>query len=177
MSLFLIDIGRPVLFVHITKCGGTSIREGRDIGGGYRIYSPDPLWPKDVPSFAFVRDPFERVVSCWRDWRYNRHLIIMGFDQFVDAFVGDTQGLDNPATIQHHLAPMTHPMHGLPHAKFVGKFKSLQSDFDEFCNESDIPQYTLPHLRQSAQHGGAMVSAASMDEIKSVYSDDYAYVN
>lgn len=171
MSLFLIDIGTPVLFVHIPKCGGTSIRTDKDIGDGYRIYDPDASWPKGIPSLAFVRNPLSRVVSCWCDWRYNRCLTDLDFDGFVDAFVGDMDGIDDPSTVQHHLAPMTHPMHGLKHATFVGRFELLQQDFDYFCGLNEIPHYTLSHMRPS--FGDPSISTESRVKIESIYSNDH----
>ena len=171
MSLFLIDIGKPVLFVHIPKCGGSSIREGKEVSNGYRVYDPDPKWDEDLPSFGFVRNPLQRVISCWKDWRYSRCLIDFDFDDFVNAYVGSPEGIDDPTTVQHHLAPMVHPMHGLQYAKYIGRFESLQQDYDRFCYNNAIASRVLPHLRRG--FGEPQVSETSRARIELIYRDDH----
>lgn len=176
LSLFLLNLNsHKVVFIHIPKTGGTSIRTNYQVGKGIQFTMPDE-W-KGLPSFAFTRDPFDRAVSCWRDFRFRRRMTKLDFEPFLRAYSSspskhyDTLCSD-PKTIYHHMAPITHPVHGLSSAKFVGTYANLQTDFDKFCTSCSIDTIKLPLLRASS---GPIVERSSRvtDIVCDIYKDDY----
>jgi len=171
MSLFKIRLGSNVesLFIHIPKTGGTSIREGRQLSE-CRVYEPDKAWLA-LPSFAFVRNPFDRLVSCWVDFRFNRRLVEWDFETFlrhVTRVDVEEAVIADPQSIEHYAAPMTHPVHGLKYAWFVGRYESLQQDFDIFVVDLGIPRIELPRLRQLPTWNGPMLNTP--DNLRLVYT-------
>ncbi len=178
MSLFLLDIGKPAMFIHVPRTGGSSIRQGFDIGGGFRLYDPPSGW-SNHPSFAFVRDPFDRIESCWRYFRFLLNHISVGYETFIAQFVEGfdevalKSSIDDPTTINHHIAPMTHPVHGLKHAEFIGKFNTLQEDYSRFCGVQSIKTRVLPVVLKSQQLAPKqLISPYIYRVIEKIYKDD-----
>lgn len=176
VSLHLIDLGWPVVFCHIPKTGGTSIREGRRIGG-HRLYNPDSEWPVEPPVLAFVRDPFDRAESCWRDFRFLRPRTRLDFLDFLASLLdADPERIDNPASPEHHAAPMVHPVHGLQHAVFIGRYQSLQNDFNTYCDLHGLDRVGLPHLRDAGETPEAPLTRETVALVERIYGADYDYL-
>jgi hypothetical protein len=208
MSIYLLNLyaenshPHPVLFVHIPKTGGTSIRDNPkveqvnadgwlhappwmkmgneraiyDAGGSLRPFEDFPLeW--HYPSFAFVRDPWDRLVSCWKDFHYLRAQTELQFGEFVELarWVGlPEQHVDNREHILHHLAPQTHPVHGLQHAKSIGRYETLETDLDRFCDENGLPRITpLPRHRDSSAHPSPERTPELERLVREMYAEDY----
>lgn len=176
MSIFLIDIGRPVVFVHVPKTGGTSVRSGRQLSQG-RLYEPASDW-RDLPAFGFVRDPFDRAESAWRDFRYTRPRIEVDFVPFLEMANSPARShlVPDPASPEHHAAPMTHPVHGLRYADFVGRTETLQVDFDRFCDRVGVDRIELPRLRAQGDKPRAQRDDVARDLVRELYVADYEYL-
>jgi hypothetical protein len=170
MSIFLLDW--DVVFVHTPKTGGTSIRHDCQVGVGQQF---DPLdeW-SDLPSFGFVRDPMDRALSAWKDFRFLRKMTAMGFEDFLRSFaVGSREDtIADPRTIEHHVAPMGHPVHGLAHAEFIGRYAHLQEDYDEFRATIELAPKALEFRRQSPEIDVA-ISPAVRKLVYQIYRSDY----
>jgi hypothetical protein len=164
------------MFVHIPKTGGTSIRKGRT-ESSFRLYEPAREWG-DLPSFAVVRDPFDRVESAWRDFRWIRPQTQLGFEDFVKAvnLPAWEDRIEDPATAEHHAAPMVHEVHGLKHAAFVCRYERLQDDFNRFCRVIGIPSFDLPHLRKAAGVPRAERTENAVRLVEKLYADDYSFL-
>jgi len=117
------------VFIHVPKTGGTSVRHalGMTLGANHlsasQLYD---LYPHLCGrfSFAFVRNPWDRMVSYWsigRPWR----------DRVLDWSL--------PPQVQYLDAPID----------FVGRYESLASDFDVVCQSLGIRTPVLPHLLAS----------------------------
>lgn len=156
------------IFIHVPKTGGSSIEKALDLyppddPGGHKLNTsylfgscdrghlqhtpyaellvqgliPDEC--RDYFKFAFVRNPWDRVVSeFFYAQSYQRHA-----DIDFAAFVRDVV----PVRSQHdqHYLPQVRFCDGLD---FVGRFERLQQDFDIVCDRLSIPHKTLPHVRK-----------------------------
>lgn len=97
--------------------------------------------------FSFVRNPWDRIVSeykyrgypAWLDFKTYlfRHLPRPGFTDTYCHIVPQCDFLFDAA--------------GTPAADFVGRYESLQADFDTVCARLGIPERPLPHANRSLE--------------------------
>lgn len=166
MAAFLILEPRCV-FLHIPKTGGASIRLGafeNNYEGPVQGSVPDE-W-KDLFTFTFVRNPFDRLISAWRMFASGMEKTIwelpddgnreMSLRQFLDVVLDESIPFDGrrdttKKKIRHHAIPQTHPFHCLEQADFVGRFESLEEDFAEVLKRLGAENRPLPHMNRSRQ--------------------------
>ncbi|HLF31252.1 MAG TPA: sulfotransferase family 2 domain-containing protein [Xanthomonadales bacterium] len=95
--------------------------------------------------FSFVRNPFDRIVS---EYRYRNYFHHRSFRHFV------LHELPRPGWDDRyrHIMPqfdMLHDSDGRLLVDFVGKFETLQTDFDRVCARLGISSSPLPHRNPS----------------------------
>jgi hypothetical protein len=175
MSLFHVRLGdRDILFCHIPKTGGTSIRRDRQVGRGRR-YTPDPAW-LDFPAIAFVRDPYDRMESLWRDWRFRRERTELDLTGFLRSLEMNRRRIDDPNTAEHHAAAMVDPVHGLAicaELGVIGRYESLWQDFQRFCLAHDISPAPLPRHRSTAEHPRAQWTDEAVAWVNRNHNEDF----
>lgn len=110
------------------------------------------LTPEEFRScfkFAFVRNPWDRLVS---EYRYRGHPRRIDFKRFLfERF--PTPGWTDT---WRHVCPQYDFLHddrGRLLVDFVGRFERLQADFDIVCDRVGIPPTTLPHSNNSRDAG------------------------
>lgn len=154
------------VFAHVPKTGGNTIRNvvfDRQYEGPWFGDTLPKEW-KPLFSFGFVRNPFDRVVSAWKmfcegtaddAWELPEggplefslnDVLRLGLDRNA-AFGHPRYNQVRPDAVirlKNHIIPQTHPYHGLQHVEFIGRFESLQSDFDYVCDRLNIDSITLP---------------------------------
>lgn len=169
MSIFLLHDPECVL-IHIPKTGGTSIRKGV----WEKRYEPaiHGKMPKAYAKhfkFAFVRHPFDRFVSVWKmfadgaigdeEWSKPQDAkSINAYDVFNilsdPKIIYDERRRTFEEKIKHHGVPQTDPFNCLQHADFVGRFETLDADFEKIAQKVGIDR-ELPKMhftkRQSWQ--------------------------
>jgi len=162
MAIFLIENPRCV-FIHIPKTGGKSMR--RVVTKGDRsesmFYQLPQEW-RDAFSFAFVRNPFDRMVSAYYWHKKYKHKFgeaaRISFGRFVDVALDWSIGFQVRTTwqqyVRHHTIPQTHPYHGLQYAKFIGRFEAIQDDFKVVANRLGVDANELPHVNKSNKPKG-----------------------
>lgn len=167
------------LFVHIYKTGGNSIRKVLEpyderYGLFHRLkarLSPEPVlrsgrFPKHsfvskaqselgskefnrLFRFAFVRNPWDWQVSLYHyilkhpenpDYESVRGM--NSFDDYVSWRV------DGRIRLQ---SDFLNDESGKSIVNFVGRFETLQDDFDQICQEIRIPLIRLPHLNKGTR--------------------------
>jgi hypothetical protein len=163
MAVFLIREPRSV-FIHIPKTGGASIRHGffrGNVEGPVQGYVPSEWQP--LFKFAFVRDPYDRVISAWRMfaagmqnsvWQHPPNKSGISLKRFLQIATDERIPFNGhrdttEEKIRHHAIPQTHPFNCLFAADFVGRFENLQPDFEQICRQLSIPSTELPHWNRT----------------------------
>jgi len=144
------------IFIHVPKTGGCSIEHVLDpnvkldtysmisrVLGNTELVDKHAKVEKYANSnqfkFAFVRNPWDWLVSYYKWMKLNRDLTTQDFKAWVKA---------NPN-------PLPHSQHsyisvgGNVIVDFVGRFENLQEDFDKVCDKIGIPRKKLPHKNSS----------------------------
>ena len=143
MPAFLIHQPQCV-FIHNPKTGGQALRQlllGGEHEGPITGRLPEDWTP--YFSFAFVRNPFDRLVSAWKmftqgiedtGWKVpvdiERGMSLSDFlgivtDESIGFGSGDRSG---PIRIRNHTLPQTHPYYAIDQADFVGRFETYHVD-------------------------------------------------
>lgn len=159
------------MFIHIPKTGGTSIRGGRQIAALYELRED---W-KQYPSFAVVRNPYDRIESCWRDFYYLRGTTKLNFEDFI-VTVNTRPDLKTRIGVsgmaENHAAPMSHPVHGITYVKNVLRYETLQGDFDDFCEKNGLSKVVLPRLNTSNGTPRCEWTQKAKGLVKHYYAED-----
>lgn len=159
MSNFLLNSPRCV-FIHIPKTAGTSIRQGffRKNYQGPVFGSIPPEW-QDEFSFAFVRNPYDRLISGWKMFTRGTEQLKEQFPNislkdFLDIVMDENIIYDErrktyEERIRHHMIPQTHPFNCLHLAKFVGRVENLNEDFRNICEIIGVDYKPLEKMHYS----------------------------
>jgi hypothetical protein len=162
----MINHKHKYIFIHIPKCGGSSIEKVLRRGGGHESISNKKSSDfkinsqhaslseqiefyninKNIFSFTFIRNPWSRFVS------YFFHLKNIGFVKKKVSFNEFTMDLLLRNWDCEYIAPVHPPKNFMaPCAEwvsgvsFVGKLENFQEDFNIICDKIGIPSQKLPH--------------------------------
>jgi hypothetical protein len=151
-------------------CSRLSHLSGHRIGAKFSRHAPavvarEMLCPSYFDSlfkFAFVRNPWDRLVSSYHHFvREQRSILIEyhvdSFDDFVSWLVEDTASYRGPKEVL--VAALRRPQiehlldfHGRTIVDHVGRFEQLHNDFADICRRLDIRPPSLPHKRQAKRN-------------------------
>ena len=153
------------IFVHINKTGGTSIEkvfvpqaDQKDVrykhasAAYYRRKFPIRFWR--YFKFAFVRNPWDWLVSRYHWSRDRQHLFDYGFAEMLARMAQGVPLAADAAWLQNEaLLPQVERLSigGRIRVDYVGRYENLQPDFDTVCARLSFePRNTNPHrqLRQ-----------------------------
>ena len=183
-------------FVHIPKCGGTSIDESELFSNvyfgkrfGHATYDEIKEKIKNVEGreasyrgFSLVRNPWDRLVSAFYylnnggsnegDARvYETYLKKFNgnFSLFLDEFVAEPSKFLNLL----HFKPMSHflPLKSVDIPFFVQKLEKIsdKSNLEEFLGV----KFEMPHVRKNSEQGPLFdYDQRNFDAIKRIYSED-----
>ncbi len=168
------------IFVHVPKTAGQSIEHVflELTGYNWRTRQHLLLRPNDDPSlgphrlahltateyvscghvapqqfneyfkFSFVRNPWARIVSSYK---------FKGVSAKIDFKTFLFSHMPEPGwtAIYRHFIPQydyLYDEHGNCLVDFIGKFESLQNNFDQVCRKLGITQRSLPHANKSTEN-------------------------
>lgn len=118
--------------------------------------------------FSFVRNPWARLVS---EYHYRKYAGNMDFKSFL------MRGLPQPgpSDAYRHIVPQCdflYDISGRLLVDFVGRFESLQADFDIVCQRLRIADTRLPHINASAAVHAGTVGSSSLPTSYTKYYDE-----
>jgi hypothetical protein len=101
--------------------------------------------------FSFVRNPWARILS---EYLYRNYLHHRSFREFVLRRM-PRPGWDDE---YRHVMPQYDMLYknGRLLVDYVGRFESLQADFDHVCRQLGIEDSTLPHRNKSEKKSRAL---------------------
>lgn len=193
------------IFVHIPKCAGMSmeafcIENGikiaplnrtqewcdRKNGSTYldRAVPPDTygLWDSELESsdfftFAFVRNPWDRMVSAWRS-NVAREFNDRPFKSFLDFIFSDQPNEYQASHVRSYFDPSYRLFDedGRQAVDFIGRFERLHEDFNRVCQAVGLPARELSHINQSSRGPyGAYYDEESRSLVEARFERDIAH--
>lgn len=206
------------LFIHVHKCAGTSVRRAlfhyqgqersppvlaldhsslptmrraRYVKCRYQI----PDW-RERFKFAFVRNPFDRMVSAylWFKHRQPERRLSYEFPGNFEAFVKlatnarlprDKAAQSNTfaprVSIKVHTAPFGANLYYLHAADFIGRYETFVQDLRVVFDRLDLPLDRVPHVgaskRQEKRHYSHYYSRKTRRKVEQYYWDDLERFN
>ncbi|SDR69245.1 sulfotransferase family 2 domain-containing protein [Christiangramia echinicola] len=164
MGAFLIEDPKCV-FIHVPKTAGTTIRKGV-FGEKYEgpVFFRIPEKWEEFFCFAFVRNPFDRLVSAWKmfsigmqesKWALNNNPPLKGTN-FTDFLkIATDESIDHHSrdtinsVIRHHTLPQTHHYHCIQYANFIGKYENFEKDLKHVTEKLKFRDYSVTHLNKT----------------------------
>jgi chondroitin 4-sulfotransferase 11 len=177
----MVDHKDKFIYIHIPKTGGSSIESAlkceqysftRVSSEGNLQVAPwvsnkwynkhDPLFKKAINDnafkFAFVRNPFDLMVSCFHWWllpkgknwpqgRFKKEFGDITFPQFIKKT--SALYLNEYSHKKQGQSFWLRDATGAIKVDFIGRFENIQQDFNTICNEIGIPQIDLPHINKT----------------------------
>ncbi|MDB4431260.1 sulfotransferase family protein [Pseudomonadales bacterium] len=182
----MLSLPHKCIFVHIPKTAGQSIERFflRRLGLGWGDRRKLLLRPNSDPrrgpdrlahltmreylqygyvdseqfnhlyKFAFVRNPWDKIVSSFNYRQLYKH---MSFREYI--FEKQPKPIAYQGAYRHVMRQVDYicDEFGEICVDYVGRFETLQRDFDHVCSSLDIPANQLPHTNISTnQHGDTM---------------------
>jgi len=183
----IVDHDKKFVFIAIAKTGTTSIHrrvvpEADDPPPHiYHMFLKNILMEHDVEDYykcAFVRNPYDRVVSVFHDLRfamghYWAKPAISQFNTFKEFVMGYEH---TPCMDFIHLRPQTEYLEvdNKIDVDFIGHFETLADDFYQLEERLNIPHAPLEHHRPSSHPPfEELYDEESKDIIKRIYHDDF----
>jgi hypothetical protein len=182
------------IFVHVPKAAGISVATALfgNVGAGHRdarfyreVFGPD-FW--SYFKFAFVRDPFTRLVSAYeflkrgghpawpKDAAFNKEVLscYKDFDDFVLTWLTPTR-----RPLMPHFRPQVEflTLSKRLAMDFIGRYENLAADFDVVCRRLDI-HARLKHVNRTPVEDLSIAAHYASDavvaRVQDVYRMDFA---
>lgn len=166
-DIYLYNISKP-LFIHINKCGGTSIK--KIIGESKNKHEPirDVLPRIDDPNnyfkFSFIRHPYDRIKSMYFYRKYNLRRVKLkevSFEEWFYKAFTDT----SYTAVQLMNKSCWHYLNidGKLAVDYVGKFENMAEDWKFVAKMIDVSPI-LPHVNKT-KHKEDVTFTSNMKQI------------
>ena len=188
----MINHKHKFIFVRVAKNASTSIinllPKLQNCCSGWKYDdSHIPMWyleenlDKDIIDtyfkFAFVRNPFERIVSAVKYenqyWLKNNPCVHFEFKKFVSSF----NNKPNPTHLDNvHSAKYGSQYDFTKGCDFIGRYENLQNDFNIICDKIGIPHQQLPHQNKTKhKHYTEYYDDETREIVAEKYAKDIEY--
>lgn len=174
------------IYIHVPKTGGTSIEkvfeqtaEEKDVGGKH---FPAVIYNEAYPEkfrnyfkFSFVRNPWDWLVSRYH-WSKDRQGIInYSFSEMIERLSTGTPLSMTARWLQGSMkSQISRLVVGDEIAvDFVGRYETLQSDFETVCAKLSINKVKLPHVfKTDHAHYSTYYDERTCELVRNTYADD-----
>ncbi len=173
---------KKIIYYKPGKCAGTSMYKGilRPMGGwvnqlddgvhfsGWMDKITDNEWEQYF-SFIFVRNPFDRLLSCWKTT--HRH---MSFKDYVKSGMF----VDGVPKVLHYQTQCSllevSDLSCKTKLNFIGKVENIKEDWKKLCSLIDIPHVTMPHLKSNGKfpHYREFYDVETKELVENMYKRD-----
>lgn len=184
---------RNAIFIHIPKAAGSSISSalfGGNVGhkpySRFHAYSPRKL--DEYFTFSFVRNPWDRLYSAYRyfaavvgqcqhrDHRWASEMLYgkPDFQSFVMS-LGNSGYRRKVLRYDHFRDQSGWVMLGKDiGVDYLGRFETIQLDFESICNRVGVSPIELPRLRESrkGENYTEMFTPAMSLLVEDIYQKD-----
>lgn len=153
----MINHKHKCIFIHINKCGGTSIDTlfNGKFSGHEKALDYKKSRPKEFNTyfkFTFIRNPWDRVVSFYhyqikRGWNYYPFDETIPFKEFVKNWLINMPGQTELNTYSCY--DWISDQNDKLIIDYVGRFENFQEDFNTICDKIGISHLQLPHENKS----------------------------
>lgn len=167
---------RGFIWFRVAKVATRSILSVlREKGVPISLHESDALYQKgDKPLFRFslVRNPWDRLVSCYKDKVVGKKKMyepVWGrpFAQYVQ-WLGtlDLSRADRHVRLQSRLMPVEE-------MDFIGRFENLAADVSHIFGRIGLEGASLPHLNKTAKSDfRTFYDEASVQRVRELYQED-----
>ena len=129
----------------------------------------------DWYKFAFVREPTDRFISCWKDKVLNHNMF--GFDLATHAqmkelenFISWVEG-QNIDEAEEHLRSQ-HVLIDMDNLDFIGRLETFDEDFQKVADAIGMPLKTV-HRKNRSGEKEIELSETDRARIRKIYQRDY----
>lgn len=158
-------------FCHIPKNAGSSIIKYLNNNAGHSVVDKSK-----TNSFvcAFVRNPYDRVISAYSYLKYNSYGgNLLDFEKFIgDSSLSEfiTKKLEFVSKNQIHFLPQNY---WIPNgADFIGRYENLEEDFNRLLDTIGIARKTLPVVNKSNRESH-ILTEGEREIIYQIYKEDF----
>ena len=182
-----ISADRNILYSKITKTAGTSIcrmalepniPDLYPLSGlqGQRVLRTVPY--KDLFSFAFVRNPWDRAISTYFMFKDDRSRMMRGMPRDFPGMIEAYAAGKATAGVARHLAPQApHFLYkGEPFVEFIGRFERLHEDWAHVADRIGL-DVELPHANATKHdHYSTYYTQREIDIVRELYAEEIEYL-
>ena len=153
----MINHKHKFIFIHINKCGGTTIDTlfNGEFAGHKKAFYYKELYPKEFNNyfkFAFVRNPWDRVVSFYhyqvkRKWDFYPFNETISFKKFVKEWLRQMRRQTTLST--NSCYDWISDKNDDLLVDFIGRLENFQQDFNTICDKIGIPHQQLPYTNKT----------------------------
>jgi len=184
------------IFVHIPKAAGVSVNRELfgNLGGAHRTVRTykrvfGPVRFKKYFKFTFVRNPYTRLLSAYRflkrggfcdvdkEWAEDNLGQYHSFAEFVDEWL-------TPESIMtyNHFRPQFMYLCDRsfePEVDFIGRFESIDEDFEKVCQHLNISRKLKKHNLDSEKekHWTEFYTDRELEKVYQIYQKDFELFN
>ena len=174
-------------YYSVAKCGSSTIKKVFNLPP--EVENIRKLTSTSYFSFTFVRNPWSRLVSTWKNKCFSDITSIVykeiyspyrnSFKDFIftlsedpDKFYAKWEGV-----IDRHVRPYI-DLCPLNDIDFIGRFENLQEDFNTICDKIGIPQQQLLHENKTKhKHYTEYYDDETRQIVAEKYAKDIEYFN
>ena len=189
-----ISYQKKFIFIKINKTAGTSIQSCLkelvdDLQQtGHRILKDYDVNDRSFFKFTFVRNPWDKMVSFYHYHRDRGFDLLPGSKQpsFKEFITTDMHKIEftKPKGKSSRNFRMSNQLDWITDDNnkvamdFIGRFETLQSDFNFICDSLQIPKKKLPHrVKSEHQHYTKYYDAQTIEIIRDRFQKDIDYFN